>query len=509
MMALEPRIMFDAAAAATATAVATKTAAQDHGADVAAAGIIDAASHAPADPAHDNTPAPSGAAGKIVFVDSQIQNYQAIVAAIQPGVKVVVFDGTKDGLHEIAESLAGSHDLAAIDIISHGAVDEVRLGTDVLNTDNLSQHADDLAAIGKALAPTGQIDLYGCDVAAGGDGFLDALKGATGHDVAASIDATGAAALGGNWTLEATTGAEASPLPADLHALQSYNDLLVTASQAAKGNATYNYSQGTGTFEFVGQPYGTSPTATATDSSGNIYITGNFFGSVNFGGTTLTSPSGSFLTKFVYVAKYNSSGALQWVEDFNGNTGASWATYPDSGTSIAVTPDGSKIYVGGSFYGTIHFDGSHALSIGDGFNGAFVVQLNSSGGVNWDMAAYSNGSGASANTIALATDSSGNLFGLMNYQWYSSSGNPPPSITTTLYPVSGSSINLGGSTGQGTSALIFEATSAERSAGQPRPKRFRRRPTRPRSPSTAPTMSTSPVNSTTRISRAPTARRPN
>src|SRR5665213_925905 len=144
----------------------------------------------------------------VVFVDSSIADYQAIVAAINPGTRVFVFDGTKDGLQQIAENLQGVRGLASIDIISHGASDQVQVGTDTLNMATLSSYSGDLAAIGNALSKTGQLDFYGCNVAAAGEGFLDSLQQATGRNIAASTDATGATALGANWTLEATTDAD-------------------------------------------------------------------------------------------------------------------------------------------------------------------------------------------------------------------------------------------------------------------------------------------------------------
>ena len=164
----------------------------------------------------------------VVFVDSQITDYQAIVAAIDPGVKVIVYDGTQGGLAQIAQDLQGVYDLASVDIISHGAADEVQVGTDVLTTSTIPTYAADLTAIGNALAPNGQLDLYGCDVAAAGDGFLTALQQATGRNVAASTDPIGATLLGGTWTLDATTGPTPDVLPANLAELQAFDGLLLT-----------------------------------------------------------------------------------------------------------------------------------------------------------------------------------------------------------------------------------------------------------------------------------------
>ncbi len=92
--------------------------------------------------------------------------------------------------------------------MSHGSEGSVTLGSTVLDGGNLADYADALAQIGDALAPGGDLMLYGCDVADGAAGqqFIDALAELTGANVAASTDATGAAALGGDWTLEASTG---------------------------------------------------------------------------------------------------------------------------------------------------------------------------------------------------------------------------------------------------------------------------------------------------------------
>jgi hypothetical protein len=168
---------------------------------------------------------------QVVFVDSQIADYQAIVAAINPGVKVFVFDGTQDGLQEIAQDLQGVHGLASVDIITHGASDMVEVGTDILTTSTMPTFAADLAAIGKAVAHNGQIDLYGCDVAVANDTFIEALKQATGRNVAASTSPVGATALGGTWVLDATTGPAPDALPANLTAIQSFDDILIVSPQ--------------------------------------------------------------------------------------------------------------------------------------------------------------------------------------------------------------------------------------------------------------------------------------
>ncbi|SHJ46731.1 hypothetical protein SAMN02745146_3161, partial [Hymenobacter daecheongensis DSM 21074] len=63
---------------------------------------------------------------------------------------------------------------------------------------------------------------------------------------------------------------------------------------------------------------GTSITrATATDSRGNVFITGNFLGSVSFGGTRLTSAG----SNDVFVAKWDATAqAFTWATS-GGGTG--------------------------------------------------------------------------------------------------------------------------------------------------------------------------------------------
>ncbi len=196
LLSLEQRFMFDGAA-------------------------VDAA-HA-AEPAHDSAPPPVPPAvevrapepardqGKkeVVLVDTSLADYKTLEAGVREGVGIVEFDGTKDGLAQIAAWAASQEGYDAIHILSHGSQGVVNLGTMQLTEASLGASATqaELAQLGKALSADGDLLLYGCDVAAGdGSTLLAGLATATGADVAASTDLTGAARLGGNWTLEAHDG---------------------------------------------------------------------------------------------------------------------------------------------------------------------------------------------------------------------------------------------------------------------------------------------------------------
>ncbi|CAO3441367.1 hypothetical protein [Azospirillum endophyticum] len=214
--------MFDAAGAATAAPAVT-----DHAADPAAANH-DAANHDAATAHADAlatatvagadratapvelravTPALNGGRKEVVFIESNVADYRTLVAGVKAGVEVVLLDSTKDGLSQMAQWAETHSGYDAIHVVSHGAEGRVDLGTLTLDIATTTTRAGDLARVGTALTQDGDLLLYGCDVATGvGQGFIESVARVTGADVAASTDPTGAASLGGNWTLERTVG---------------------------------------------------------------------------------------------------------------------------------------------------------------------------------------------------------------------------------------------------------------------------------------------------------------
>ena len=124
-------------------------------------------------------------------------------------IELVLLDGRRDGLEQIAEALAGRSGTDAIHLITHGSQAALQLGTARLTTDSmLGAYADALSEIGLALAEGGDILIYGCHFGQGALGRQAAGRLATlaGADVAASDDLTGAQTLGGDWELEVHTG---------------------------------------------------------------------------------------------------------------------------------------------------------------------------------------------------------------------------------------------------------------------------------------------------------------
>ncbi|MEL7465022.1 MAG: tandem-95 repeat protein [Pseudomonadota bacterium] len=231
-IALEPRIAFDAAAAAEVAEEAASEAVDaplptepparsDEYVEEAAAGVDGAGSN------------------QIVFIDAAVENPGALLDAVPTGAEAIFVDAGTDGLTQIADALAGREGLDAIHILSHGDAGELTLGATILTAETIaSEHADELAAIGAALAETGDILIYGCDFGADA-AALDALAAATGADVAASTDDTGAASLGGDWALEAEAGeVEAAAIDG-----AAWDGVLAQTSPAELNHADLNQNQ--------------------------------------------------------------------------------------------------------------------------------------------------------------------------------------------------------------------------------------------------------------------------
>lgn len=149
----------------------------------------------------------------IVFIDSRVADYQLLITNLGTGSDWVLVDGSRDGVLQMQLALAGYSKLDSIQVISHGSAGMLYLGSTVLDSSSLVSYQIQLQGIGQSLTATGDILLYGCNVAEGesGKSFLDQLAQITGADVFASVDRSGSTSLGGNWVLESGTGPMETP----------------------------------------------------------------------------------------------------------------------------------------------------------------------------------------------------------------------------------------------------------------------------------------------------------
>jgi len=156
------------------------------------------------------------------------------------------------------------------------------------------------------------------------------------------------------------------------------------------------YSGADGSYEWARRFGGTSDDygyGVAVDGSGNILVTGQFQGSVDFGGGALVSAGSSD----IFVAKYTATGAYVWAKRIGG-TGSEY------GYGTAVDNSGNVI-VTGRFSGTLDLGGG-AVSSAGGYDSFVAKYSGASGAYEWSRVFGSTGYDY---VNGVAVDGSGNV----------------------------------------------------------------------------------------------------
>ena len=214
-LALEPRLMFDGALAVDVQEQA------DFAPPAQAAAEPDAAAFVtPTTVTGDTASVATKNAHQLYIIDSRLAGDGGLLAALPADATLTVVPAQADALTAITQAIvdaAQSGPLDAVHIVSHGRQGSLTIGGEAVDMAKLDENATLLASWAARLSASADILLYGCDIGAGADGaaLLTRLATLTAADIAASTNATGNAALGGDWRLEAATGAiEATSLTA-------------------------------------------------------------------------------------------------------------------------------------------------------------------------------------------------------------------------------------------------------------------------------------------------------
>lgn len=133
-------------------------------------------------------------------------------------------------------------------------------------------------------------------------------------------------------------------------------------------------------------------TGLAVDRKGNVYITGDFFQEINFGGGSLKADGNSD----IFLASFNSKGAHRWSKRFGDS--------PDDGGHDLAMDDSDNIYITGTFFPRIDFGGGQLNSEG---RDAFVASFTPSGAHRWSK---SFGGNYWDEGYGLAVDKKGNSY---------------------------------------------------------------------------------------------------
>ena len=132
--------------------------------------------------------------------------------------------------------------------------------------------------------------------------------------------------------------------------------------------------------------------AIATDATGNVLVTGNFTGTIDFGGGNLTS-AGFFDT---FLVRFNKNGVHQWSQRFGG-------TGDDQGRALATNASNDVIWAG-YFNETVDFGGGGLTSAG---NADIFIARYDSNGVH-QTSRHFGGTGTD-NGLSVAVDAWGNM----------------------------------------------------------------------------------------------------
>lgn len=164
------------------------------------------------------------------------------------------------------------------------------------------------------------------------------------------------------------------------------------------GDAFIASYTGAGTFRWVRRFGGAGMNDRAgvyghkTDASGNVYASGGFQGTADFGGGPVTSAG----SDDIFLVSFASDGTFRWAR----RTGGSGADFPGV---VIVAPDGN-LYTTGVFQGTVDLGGGPVT--GAASRSFFVASYTSSGAFRWARTVASDGN----NEGDVGADALGNIY---------------------------------------------------------------------------------------------------
>jgi len=147
------------------------------------------------------------------------------------------------------------------------------------------------------------------------------------------------------------------------------------------------------------------PTSIKIDDDGDIYITGYFYGTIDFDPSVNQADLTSFGSSDIFIAKYDNNGNYIWAKNIGG-------LYTDNSTSLII--DKNSPVITGKFFGSVDFDPSNnTTNLYAPFDNMYIAKYDSNGIFIWvkQIGGGSNGvSIAQASGVDLKMDITGNIY---------------------------------------------------------------------------------------------------
>lgn len=194
------------------------------------------------------------------------------------------------------------------------------------------------------------------------------------------------------------------------------------------GDAFISKLSSTGAFVWAKGFGGTSITngsGIAVDNSGNLYASGQYYGTVDFDPGIGTFNSTSAGSSDLYVSKFDPSGNFMWTVT-TGNTSL------DNATSVTIDKSGN-VLVTGYFSGTVDFDPSSSPSnlISNGNKDIFIWKLSPAASLIW---VKSVGSTAVDDGFFITTDQERNVYTTGDFSGTSTDFDPGTGVASWSAP---------------------------------------------------------------------------
>ena len=356
---------------------------------------------------------------QILFIDSQVQDLDQLIAGVQPNTAVYVLHPQENGIAQITTILQQHAAIETVYLVAHGKPGCLYLGNTIFNQETLPTVSELLKNWN-----IGQLLIYACNLANGetGETFLHSLHHYTKAKIAASSRPIGQTEFGQNWQLNQTTHPIEIKSVFNPEVMATYSGVLAAGDldTTFSGDGIVTTDLGSGTQDngnvMALQPDGKIIVAgTSNDdialvrynSNGSLDTTFSGDGKLTtdlggeeFGNSMVLQPDGKIVVvgglgypNFNFaVVRYNSNGSLDTTFSGDGKLTTDLGGY-ESGESVALQSDG-KIIVGGA-HQLLRYNSNGTLDTTFGENGIKTFP------VNWEVDGY--------NGISIAVQADGKI----------------------------------------------------------------------------------------------------